>query len=136
MENGLVAVQHTHEGEDYWIFPGGGIERYETIPDAAIREMLEETCLTVEVTRLLYVREFHHNNDVEFYVVAQYITGEMALGHDPELGIQLLSDVGILSYDDLEHNQDLTFYPIVLRKRLRRDLQSPPTKALYLGHTD
>ena len=67
-------------------------------------------------------------------MLANYVSGDLALGHDLEIGVELLSDVRILSFDELESNDKLTFYPITIRKRLRRDLKLPPTKALYLGH--
>lgn len=42
-----------------WCAPGGGVERGSSIPDNLIREVHEETGLTVTVGDLVLVNEFH-----------------------------------------------------------------------------
>lgn len=42
-----------------WCAPGGGVERGSSIPENLIREVYEETGLTVEVGGLALVNEFH-----------------------------------------------------------------------------
>jgi 8-oxo-dGTP diphosphatase len=132
MKDGILAVQHKRpeRPEPYWILPGGGIEKGETVPQAGTREVLEETALEVRVTRLLYIREFYNDITVEFYMLAEYLSGEIQVGKDDKH----LVDARIISWDALESDENLTFYPIALRKRLRRDIAMPPTTALYLGH--
>ena len=50
----LLMIQRAHEpGQGLWSIPGGRIEPGETDAEALVREMLEETGLTVEVGRLL-----------------------------------------------------------------------------------
>jgi ADP-ribose pyrophosphatase YjhB (NUDIX family) len=50
----LVLNQDTDTGRS-WSLPGGKVEEGETIHDALVREMREETGLDVEPGRLLYV---------------------------------------------------------------------------------
>jgi ADP-ribose pyrophosphatase YjhB (NUDIX family) len=50
----LVINQDTDTGRS-WSLPGGKVEEGETIRDALVREMREETGLDVEPGRLLYV---------------------------------------------------------------------------------
>jgi 8-oxo-dGTP diphosphatase len=57
---------------DLWCAPGGGVEAHASLPDNLIREMLEETGLTVAVGAPCLVNEFHdpgrgfHQVDVYF----------------------------------------------------------------------
>jgi len=46
-----------------------------------------------------------------------------------------LTDIRVIPFGELETDETLTFYPEFMRKRLRADLENPPTKALYLGTT-
>jgi ADP-ribose pyrophosphatase YjhB (NUDIX family) len=48
---------HQAAGDDFWTLPGGRPEAMETARDALCREMLEETALTVSVSRLLWIVE-------------------------------------------------------------------------------
>lgn len=57
---------------DLWCAPGGGVEPHTSLPDNLVREMLEETGLTVAVGAPCLVNEFHdpargfHQVDVHF----------------------------------------------------------------------
>lgn len=62
-QNQKVLLVKKHN-QDYWYPPGGGWEHEkETIIECAEREVYEETGLKVKVIRLLYVQEFHPDQD-------------------------------------------------------------------------
>lgn len=84
----VLLVNHVHPARnaDFWCFPGGGVEPGEGYADAAVREMLEETGLVVELKGLVHVQEFLSPDITELYFLGNYVSGRLALGSDPEVG--------------------------------------------------
>lgn len=56
-EGEILLVEHCKGDRRYWLLPGGGVERGETLLEAARREFEEETGIDVEVGRLLLICE-------------------------------------------------------------------------------
>ena len=55
----LVNAWPASTGSDLWCAPGGGVAPHASLPDNLIREVHEETGLTVEVGEPCLVNEFH-----------------------------------------------------------------------------
>ena len=49
----LLAERNKENRNGYWVIPGGGVEFGETIQEAAIREIKEETNLDVEIIKFI-----------------------------------------------------------------------------------
>ena len=77
----VLVEEKVGKGADGIIFPGGHVEAHEPIVDAVIREMKEETGLSLTSPRLCGVKEWI-NEDGSRYVVflftADQFTGELA----------------------------------------------------------
>ena len=70
----LLLIRHSERGQ--WMIPGGAVEPLEPPADAAIREMWEETGLTVELTRLIgvyggadYLVRYSNGDEVSYLTV-------------------------------------------------------------------
>ena len=76
----VLVEEKVGKGADGIIFPGGHVEEHEPIVDAVIREMKEETGLTIEHPQLCGVKEWI-NEDGSRYVVflfkANQFSGEL-----------------------------------------------------------
>lgn len=51
----LLLARHHRRGSFYWVLPGGEVEHDETPEEAAVREMREESGLTIAIERLLFI---------------------------------------------------------------------------------
>jgi len=61
-DGGILLVQRAiHPSYGKWVFPGGYVDRGETLEAAALREVQEESGLVVRLTRLLGVYSFPGN---------------------------------------------------------------------------
>ncbi len=78
--NKILLVRN--KGESFWYAAGGQWEYdHENILECAKREVLEETGLTVDIKKLLYMQEFHGSPDavcMEMFWIAQ-------LSHEQDL---------------------------------------------------
>lgn len=60
-DNNVLLVKHVspETGYEWWVPPGGGMEKIDnSIFDCAKREVFEETDLKVDVSKVIYIREF------------------------------------------------------------------------------
>lgn len=81
----LMVRRRVREGELSWQFPAGGIEPGETAEDAAVRETLEETGLTVEAVKLLGERIHPKTGRAMSYTACRVLDGEAVVGDEDEI---------------------------------------------------
>ncbi|MDQ3328699.1 MAG: NUDIX domain-containing protein [Chloroflexota bacterium] len=70
-EERVLLVQHSYE--PLWYLPGGGLKRGERFVDAAVREVREETAVTVRDLRLFGL--YHSRSEGKSDHVAVFIAG-------------------------------------------------------------
>lgn len=97
-DGGLVLMvrRRISEGELMWQFPAGAIEDGETPEQAAVRETLEETGLTVEAVKLLGERVHPKTGRLMSYTACDVLNGYAIIG-DPEE----IAEVAWVAHGDL-----------------------------------
>ena len=83
----ILMVRHAEPTRSYWTLPGGGVEAGETLAEAAMREVFEETGLRVRTVRLLWEGVYGHGGRTSpehCFFVELTEQDAPALGLDPE----------------------------------------------------
>ncbi len=88
-EENVLLVKNKGEGPSYYTLPGGAVEQGETLEEAAIREVKEETGLDVQVDGIFTVSEAffeergHHA--IFFTFIGRIIGGEINISIPEEI---------------------------------------------------
>ena len=96
---GNVLVQNKKNCASWhgWNFPGGHVEKGEYVTPSVIREVKEETGLTIEAPRLCGIKEFHKTADGKRYIVFLYtanrFSGELRASDEGEVFWHPLSEL-------------------------------------------
>lgn len=95
--NVLVQDKKNHPTWHGWNFPGGHVEKGEFVTPSVIREIREETGLTIETPKLCGIKEFHKQKDGKRYIVFLYaadrFSGELRASNEGDIFWYPLSEL-------------------------------------------
>lgn len=121
----LLMWRHNH-GREYYIFPGGRVEKGETVEEAVRRELKEETSIEVEVENLLYHLRYSKNGQAhsdQYFYLCRYISGRPKLGDfNEKKRMEGGKDLYKPMWISLEGLGGMTVYPAEIRDWLTADV--------------
>lgn len=89
LENERVVMQYRSTERNHWsgyAFPGGHIEKGESLHDAVVREILEETGFTIHHPKLVGVKNWHTDEGIRYIVFCYKATEFSGQIHSTEEG--------------------------------------------------
>jgi len=97
---GIILLRRSIEpGYGKWVFPGGYVDRGETLEGAARREALEEVNAEIRIERLLNVYSYEGGPVIVIVYAAEMVGGALR-GGDEALEVKVVPPDGI-PWDDL-----------------------------------
>ena len=70
--------------QEYYTFPGGGLEEGESLEEGTIREIKEEFGIDVKIIKKLYEMQSEKFDQFEVFFLCEYLKGEFGTGNGPE----------------------------------------------------
>ena len=116
----VVLVKHENSFNGiYYLLPGGGLERDETIEECTLREVKEEIGLDVEVKTLTYYEDVISKDDHTLHLIFKCkIIGGKIENLDPD------KKVKEIVFMDEDEFKKVKFFPKKLKEILFRDKES------------
>ncbi|MFZ4648178.1 MAG: NUDIX domain-containing protein [Patescibacteria group bacterium] len=120
-----VLLIHRKNIKEYFVFPGGGVEKGETIEQAVSRELKEETSIKISIAKLLY-KHIYDDTTEQYFYLCDYISGE------PKLSDNSIENQEMLKGNDyyqplwvkLSELRNLLVYPLEIRDLLLEDFKN------------
>lgn len=132
MKDGFVLMHRKHvirnkDYQEYYTFPGGHLEEFETLEEGVIREIKEEFGIHVSVIKKLYEFKNEKVNMKEYFFLCEYIEGEFGTGDGEEFSNNPeYKDSGeyIPEIIKREKIEDIVLLPLEIKEKFVQDLKA------------
>lgn len=108
----ILLLKSRYSSREFYLLPGGSIEEFETIEEAAVRETKEETNYDIKIKKLLYIQEWIYKKrkkDVLYVIfLGEILGGKETHLKDPCLGTGHIQGIEWIEIDKLD---EIVFYP-------------------------
>jgi len=136
VNNEKVLLMHRiNNGKEYHVFPGGGVENGETVEQAVLREVQEETSLKVKIEKLLY-HHIYDDDTKQFFYFCRYVSGEPELGDGNEARDMKESNANFYNpiWYEIKGLPQLLLYPLEIRdwfiEDTKKNFENVPREAI------
>ena len=116
-DNKILLMRRRKEGQEYFVFPGGGINEGESVEQAITREIKEELSLDVKIDKALF--QIENRGQQELYFLIKEFSGTPELS-GPEKERMNENNQYYPTWIDLDKISDLdNLYPKEARQRIK-----------------
>ena len=123
IKDGLILLMHRfRDGVEFYILPGGLVEEGETIEEAVIREVKEETNFNAKIEKKLweYLNEYNGNKKMHHFYLITDFSGNMQLGGE-EAERNSEKDKYILEWHKFKDVEDLPLKPDAIKEKIKNE---------------
>ena len=127
----ILLVRHRKEDAyDFFVAPGGGVEGIESVFDAAKREVLEETSILVEPSKIVYIEELYNPEEriIKVWIKCNYLSGTTFVA-ESETAREHVVDAGWFEKTELEN---MRLFPEILKTEFWDDYKNGFSEVIYL----
>lgn len=132
LDGQIVVVRHRRDDSSYYLLPGGGVSWGETLEQALIREVAEETGLQIQMGPLLLVSDTIDPNGARHVVNLIF---EVVVTERPAKMTSSDSRVEKVELVAISELGRLDFRPPVVKQLLNASSTSRRTQQIYIGST-
>lgn len=121
-----VGVIKRKDIQEYYTFPGGGLEEGETPEEGTIREIKEEFGINVKVVKKLYEMQSERFNQKEIFYLCEYVDGEFGTGDGPEFSNNpkyIDSGKYLPEIIKREEVENILLLPVEIKEKLIKDMK-------------
>ena len=122
-----IGVIKRKDYQEYYTFPGGGLEEGENLEEGTIREIKEEFGINVKIVKKLYEMVSEKFNQKEYFFLCEYKGGEFGTGEGPEFSNDpkyIESGKYIPEIVKKEELENILLLPEEIKKKLIEDIEN------------
>jgi 8-oxo-dGTP diphosphatase len=113
----ILLVHRIKPDNEYFVLPGGSVEKNEDNVSALIREIKEETSLEIEVGKLLWQVNNQFDERTQYIYLALKHKGKPELG-SPEKERHSENNMYVLEWHDIKDLNTVKFFPSEIKTNI------------------
>lgn len=113
----ILLIHRINKGREYYVFPGGGIEKNESPEQTVAREVMEETGLKLISCKFVFEDFNTYTNGNNFCFICKAENGIPILG-GPESTYQNKDNQFLLEWHDFDEIKSLNLVPESVKQKL------------------
>lgn len=113
----ILLIHRIKQGKEYYTLPGGHIEPGETQEETLIREIREETGLSIHIEQKLWDVKNPYDDAMHHFFLVRSFSGKLVLG-SPEKQRNSLSNQYILEWHPLNRLSSMSIVPDIVKNKI------------------
>lgn len=114
----ILLIHRFCDWKEYYLLPGGSVEKDEDIETATIREIKEETNLDAKLEKKLWEYRDDFDNRIHHSFLVKNFSGNLQLS-GPEAKRNSDNDKYILEWHEINRIDNLLIYPEIIKEKIK-----------------